>query len=97
MKRLAAAAAQNTRGFPSIRGERRRHACFYPPRTGSGIQTQRDPRPLGLTRESHAALRAGAPPIGTKADRCTPETCRSSETRSYLINTFNAPTDLTLW
>ena len=43
-------------GLPEIRRKRRGDTCFCPPRTGPGIQAQRDPRSLEPARKSLAAL-----------------------------------------
>ncbi len=64
----------STQGLPPVWGNRRRDVRFYPPRTGSRIQTQRDPKSLGAAPQSSAAVCAGAPPAAGKAGRYAAET-----------------------
>jgi len=78
-KRPPAARAAERRWISSIRGRRRGNTGIHPASPGPGIYAQRSPRAFGAAAPPVAAMRAGAPAIGTKTLARPREACGPSK------------------
>src|SRR6267154_1124888 len=78
-QRLTPTPSSDAGRFPEVRRNRCRDSDLCPPRTGPGIQAQRDPRTFETERGSPAALCAGAATVAEKIGRRTSETHGSSQ------------------